>query len=141
MIFEALNSTESADDMLAVRILGAVYANKFRVVQKDLLDVQDGFKMIGTLLRLNSFLMNALVLKGEQHKAVWWSQQNKDIKEAVATHGKVDDKKALDAYAAVQSELINLRLQSSGFMVAEQTMISNALYRATLALKPYFTKG
>lgn len=132
---EALSSMESVDDQLAVRILVAVYALKFKVVQKTLLDVQDGFRMINTLLRLNSFLLNQEVLGGEKHRAVWWSQQHIDLKNGVKEHSKLDDKQRLNAYAKVQQYFVNLRHMSGAFMVPETALISDACFQAIQALK------
>ena len=137
-INQALSTAESLDDQLAVRILTAVYANKFRTVQRDLLDVQDPFKLIGALLRLNSFLMNSTVLKGESHKAVWWSQVHKDISKGVKEYGKVEDKALLQAYATVQNHLVDLRIKSGGFMLPETVLTSACLFNAIQDLRPMF---
>jgi DNA polymerase III gamma/tau subunit len=135
---EALSSAEGVDDQIAVKVLVAVYANKFKVVQKALLDVQDPFKMIGKLLQLNTFLMNQEVLNGEQHKSVWWSQLNKETLSGVREHGKIDTKKPLPAYAVVQQHLLDMRMQSGAFMVPETTLISAHCFQAISALKPYY---
>jgi len=139
-INQALSTAESLDDQLAVRILTAVYANKFRSVQRDLLDVQDPFKLIGSLLRLNSFLLNSTVLKGEQHKAVWWSQINKDIAKGVKDYSKVNEKQLLQAYGVVQNHLVDLRIKSGGFLLPETVLTSACLFNAIQELKPLFSK-
>jgi DNA polymerase III gamma/tau subunit len=137
-IDKALSTAESLDDQLAVRILTAVYANKFRTVQRDLLDVQDPFKLIGSLVRLNSFLMNSAVLKGEAHKSVWWSQINKDISKGVKEYSKVDERSLLQAYGVVQNHLVDLRIKSGGFMLPETILTSSCLFNAVQELKPMF---
>lgn len=137
-INEALSSVEGVDDQIAVKVLVSVYANKFRVIQKALLDVQDPFKMIGKLIQLNTFLLNQEVLNGDQHKSVWWSQINKDTLSGVREHGKIDTKKPLSAYAVVQQHLLNMRMQSGAFMVPETTLISAHCFEATQALKPHY---
>lgn len=137
-INEALSSVEGVDDQIAVKVLVAIYANKLKTIQKALLDVQDPFKMIGKLLQLNTFLMNQEVLNGEQHKSVWWSQINKDTLSGVKEFGKIDMKKPLEAYAVVQSVLVDLRMQSGAFMLPETTLISVAAFNAVQKLRPYF---
>jgi DNA polymerase III subunit gamma/tau len=140
-INEALATAESLDDQLAVRILTAVYANKFRTVQRDLLDVQDPFKLIGSLIRLNSFLMNSKVLKGDSHKSVWWSQVNKDVSKGVKEYGKIEESTLLTAYAIVQNHLVDLRLKSGGFLLPETVLTSACLFNATKELKPLYAKS
>lgn len=137
-IEEALNTIEGVDDELAVKILVSIYANKFSAIQKSLLDVQDGFKLIGRLLQLNSFLMNQSVLKGVSHKAVWWSQQNKDTLAGIKEFGKIDLDKPLPAFAMVQQHLLNLRMQSGAFMVGEAALISAHCFAAIQQLKPLY---
>lgn len=137
-INKALSTAESLDDQLAVRILTAVYANKFKTIQRDLLDVQDPFKLIGSLVRLNSFLMNSNVLKGEAHKAVWWSQINKDVLKGVKEYSRISDENKLVAYATVQNHLVDLRIKSGGFMLPETVITSACLFNAIQDIKPMF---
>lgn len=139
-IATALESTNSNDDQLAVKILLAVYANKLKVVQKSLLDITDSFKLIGTLMRLNSFLLNVLVLEGAQHKAVWWSQQHKELDSGIKQFSKVAEDKRLIAYNVVQSALVDMRARSGSFLVPEATLIGSCLFNATMAIKPYMEK-
>lgn len=139
---EALSSIEGNDDQLAVKILVAVYANKFKVVQKSLLDVQDPFKLIAKLLQFNTFLLNQEVLGGVQHKAVWWSQLNKEVLAGVKEHSKIDPKQYLLAFGLVQTSLVALRERSAAFLLPETTLISNAMFDAWQRLAPMFkTKG
>lgn len=136
-ILQALNSITGVDDELAVKIVVAVYANKFKAVQKALLDVQDPFKMIGKMLQINTFLLNQEVLNGIQHKSVWWSQTNRDALDGVKELGKIDEKRRVDAFATVQQHFLNLRAQSGAFMVPETTLISAHTYAAQQALRPF----
>lgn len=137
-IEEALSTSDGIDDQLAVKVLVAIYAGKFKKVQRALLDVQDPFKLIGKLLQLNTLLLNQHVLEGARHKAVWWSQLNKDTKEGVEQYGALKKGKELMAYATVQRVLVDLRARSGAFMVPETTLISTAAFEAIQLLKPYF---
>lgn len=136
-INEALSTVETIDDQIAVRALAAVYHNKFRLAVRALLDVQDGFRLINTLLRLNSFLMNVEVLKGEKHKNVWWSDMNKDLRDTVKKC-KLPEKDHLTAFNIVQSRLVELRMKSGAFMVPEVSLITDALFLASRDIQPMF---
>lgn len=138
-ITSAIESTENADEQIAVKVLLAVYANKLRIAQKAILDVQDAFKMIGALLRLNSFLLNNEVLKGEQHKAVWWSQQNRELLDGFKVHGLIKPSDRIQAFNRVQQIILDMRMRSAAFLVPEQTLISTNMYQATEALKDLYT--
>ena len=143
-IDEALSTTESLDDQIAVRILVAIYANKFKQAHRATLDIQDPFKMIGALLRLNSFLLNQLVLGVEKHKNVWWSQQNRELKDGVSKLAKIDPANYLMAFAVVQEKLVQLRSNSGAFMVGESVLISSGIWSAVEALTVrnlYITKA
>lgn len=129
---QVLQTVASNDDRAAVDVLAAVYQGKAASIYRRLLDVEDGFRFIGRLLTLNTFLINNQALKGEKHRAVWWSKYNGDLyalaKEALG------DRDQLEAYSTVQTRLIAIRSASGSFMVPETTLIGNGLYRAVREL-------
>lgn len=138
---QALGSTESRDQEIAVRALVGLYANKFRQVHTAILDVQEGFRMLKTLLYMNTFLLNHTALKGEKHKSVWYSKQNNDLLAGLKQYSKVEEGKELNAYAMVQSALVEMQLKAGSFLVSETTLISACLYEAQQRIKPLFVKG
>ena len=142
-IEDAISTTETADEMIAVKVLIACYTQKFKVLQKALLDVQDYFRFINVLVRLNSFMLNSTVLDGAQHKLVWYSQQNKDLEAGFKKYSGVSDKmQQIHIFSTVQAELVALKTQSSMFLVPELNLISAKLYEAVLKIKAlgYATK-
>lgn len=136
MVQQALGSTENRDQEIAVKALVGLYANKFRQVHRAILDVEDGFRMLKTLLYMNTFLLNHTALKGEKHKSVWYSKQNQDLLSGLKTFSKVKEGKELQAYAEVQSAMVDMQLKAGSFLVSEVSLISACLYEAQARIKP-----
>lgn len=135
-IEQALISTESKDQEIAVAALVGLYANKFRVAHRALLDTQDGFRMLKTLLFMNTFLLNHTALKGEKHKSVWYSEQNKELLAGIKELSKVKEGKELEAYATVQSCMVDMQMRAGQFAVAETSLMSATLFDALQRIRP-----
>jgi hypothetical protein len=112
-----------------MNILYEAYSGNLEGVYRHLLDTTDGYRMVSLLLGFNSFLINATVLKGEKHRAVWWNKNNKDLWTAVKEL-KID----LQGMSEVQNCLLEARARSGSFMVSEQQLLGDVLYRATTRL-------
>lgn len=139
-IEEALSSTESIDDQIAVKFLAAIYACKPKVMQRALLDVSDPFRLLKSVVTLNTWLLNQECLGVDTHKAVWYSTQNKELLAAVKGFTKIDPKKMIYGYAAVQEHIVDMKMKSAGFLVPETALMSATGFRAMAALKPYLLK-
>jgi len=135
---QALDSTESQDQQIAVKALVGVYAGKFRQAHRSLLDVTEGFRMLKTLLYMNTFLLNHTALKGEKHKSVWYSKQNLELLSGVKDYSKVREGQEFQAYATVQSVLVDLQLKAGSFLVSEASLISASLFEAIERIKPLY---
>lgn len=131
-VLQALESLETKDDALAVEVLASVYKKQMTSVYRRLLDVEQGFTFINKLLGLNRFLINNTVLKGERHRAVWWSENNKLIH--TTAKATVPENKALSCFTAVHSALINLKRESMTFTVNEIDLIGHHLALAVREL-------
>ena len=68
---EALALTSGNDDVLAARMLIAVYDRKYIAAHREILDVSDGFGFINKCMWLNWFMLNQIILKGARHPKVW----------------------------------------------------------------------
>lgn len=134
-IDEALSSLESADDALAVQIVTSIYQGKFKTAHRAALDVRDGYRTINTVFRLSQFLLHEHVLGGERNRNVWWSQINKDVKNAIQKLGTINPKKILDAHAVVQNHMVTMKQQASSFTVSEQSLLSNTAFVAITDLR------
>jgi DNA polymerase III gamma/tau subunit len=135
---EALDSTENQDQQVAVKALVGVYAGKFRQAHRALLDVTEGFRMLKTLLFMNTFLLNHTALKGEKHKSVWYSKQNLELLSGVKEYSKIRESQEFQAYATVQSVLVDLQLRAGSFLVSEASLISASLFEAIERIKPLY---
>jgi hypothetical protein len=135
---EVMQSTESKDDEVAVRILLGVYLGRFGMVQKALLDAEDPYALINKLLWLNTFMLNDTVLKGQRHPKVWTTKWNMELKAALREI-QGDKKEApsigLSTFAATQEALVELRTRAQSFLVPETNLIGAILYRLIAALK------
>ncbi len=133
---QALGSTENQDQQIAVKVLVGLYAGKFRQAHRALLDVTDGFRMLKTLLFMNTFLLNHTALKGERHKSVWYSKQNTELLAGIKEYSKVREGQEFQAYATVQSSLVDLQLKAGSFLVSETALISASVFEALERIKP-----
>lgn len=132
---EALSSGEANDDALAVRVMVATYARKFGPVHLALLDVQDHFRFILALLRLNNFMLSNTLLKGVKHKSVWWSKQHINLSEATKKIAKIPEGLESMVFGTVQTALVDLKFRSSSFVVPEVNLISSVLFETIQKLK------
>lgn len=128
----ALETADSQDEDLAIRVMACIYAEKFGKAHRAIIDVVEPFKFINTLIRLNTFLLNTEVLKNDSHKSVWFSKQNTDTKNSVK---EVLKKPPLEAYALVQSHFLSMKLKSLSFALPESSLISDTVYSAINDLK------
>jgi DNA polymerase III gamma/tau subunit len=128
----ALETTDSNDEELAVRVMACLYAENFSKAHRAIIDVSEPFKFINTLVRLNTFLMNTEVLKGDTHKSIWFSKQNNEMRASVL---KVIKRPNMPAFASVQRELLNMKLQSLSFVLPEHALISSTIFSSILSLK------
>lgn len=130
-LMRVITSTETNDDVLAVNALSYVYEGNLRGIYRSVLDIQEAFRFISKLLTMNSFLINAEVLSGEKHKSVWWSKPHIELNKSVKSRLEgIKGQALISLYSVVQSHLIDLRARSGAFMVNEQTLIADALYKA-----------
>jgi len=135
---EILSTTESSDDTNAIKILVGVYARKFSVVQRSILDVIDPFMIINKLLWLNGYLLNTYVLRGQKHPKVWFSKHNQDIAkqvEELVRKGVMEDKSRLQTFALTQTCLVKLKQQASSFLVPAENLLGAFLYELVRELK------
>jgi DNA polymerase III subunit gamma/tau len=139
-INEALSSTESIDDSVAIKYLIAIYANKPKAMQRALLDMANPFQVMNKVVTMNNWLLNQEALGVEKHKAVWWSKQNQELKDGLKEYAKLDQKKILHAYAAVNEHMVDMKMRASGFLVPEAALMSTVAFRAMQALAPYRVK-
>lgn len=123
-IAEVLQSTESSDDKLAVQVMLGVYSCQFKVVQRALLDVQDGFQFVKKLLWLNQYVMNTSILEGARHPKVWGSAGGKELMAAV-TKSKVK----LGMIVAANAYLIEATSMLQQFSTSPEELLSWKLYR------------
>jgi DNA polymerase III gamma/tau subunit len=129
----ALESMESSDDALAVEVLAAVYRRKLELVYRHLLDVQNGFQFISKLLTLNKFLISNHVLKGEKHRAVWFSKSNIEISKIVKTEFEsMSASQFLALLSVVQAQLVDLKREAGSFLVNETDAVA---YRLSIAIR------
>lgn len=121
-VSEILQVSESKDDKLVVPIVVGTLTGKFKLVQRNLIDVQDGFSMINKLLWASQFLVNNAVLEGERHPKVWWSPTNKEL-------ANLTKDVPFGHLAALSAAMIEVKSKSQAFGVGETELISFHLYK------------
>ncbi len=128
----ALETVDSNDEELAVRVMACMYAENFTKAHRAVIDVSEPFKFINTLIRLNTFLLNTEVLKGDTHKSIWFSKQNNDMKASVL---KVIKRQNILAFGVVQQEFLDMKLKSLSFALPEHALISSTIFSVINCLK------
>lgn len=126
-----LASSESADDVLALTVMEAVYKGAFKVVQRSLLDVKEGFTFINKLMWLNSYVLNNMVLEGARHPKVFGSQHARTL----ASRAK---DVSLGQLAACHATLVEVKSQAAAFATSPEELLSARLYRL---IKEIHAKG
>jgi DNA polymerase III gamma/tau subunit len=139
-IAEALSSMESIDDAVVIKYLVAIYAQKPKAMQKALLDVQDPFRVLQKAVTMNNWLLNKEALGVESHKNVWYSKQNQEILDGIKQFAKLNEKKRIQAFAAVNEHMVDMKFKAAGFMVPETALMSVMAFRAMASVKPYLEK-
>jgi DNA polymerase III gamma/tau subunit len=129
-IATVLKSTESSDDKLAVQVMLGVYGCQFKVVQRSLLDIQDGFQFVKKLMWLNQYAMNTTVLDGARHPKVWGSAGGKEV--LAATKGKI----TMGMMAAVNASMVETVGILQQFATSPEELLSARLYRLIKELDP-----
>ncbi len=130
---DALDTTEAGDEDIAVRLLLCIYAKKFSKAHRAIMDVQDPFRFVNTLFRLNTFLLNSEVLGVDSHKSVWYSAQNKNLKQGVREVLGKDVKPVLH-FAKVQEHLVWLKGATMSFSIPETALLSSFALKAIESL-------
>lgn len=135
---DVISSTTTRDDEVAVMVMVGIYAMKFSVVQRSLLEATDSFGLINKLLWLNGFMLNYHILKGEKHPKLWFNKNNLELRskvEGLVQEKHLEEKNKLHIFALTQTYLVRLRQQASSFLVPEQNLIGGILYDLIKELK------
>ena len=121
-----LDTIEASDDKLVAQIIFNIYARQFGKVQRSILDMQDGFTFINSLLRTNEYLLNSFVLNGERHRKVWPSKINKDLTDMMKA-AKLNP--TLGAIALVNERLVEIKSLAMTFATSTESLLSAKLFR------------
>lgn len=119
-----LSSTETSDDKLAATVLLAIYAGQFKVVQRSLLDIQEGFMFVTKLLWMNNYILNTAVLEGARHRKVWSSPAGYALKKE-ADRLKV----SLGTLAATNAMLVETKAVAATFATSPEELLSARIYK------------
>lgn len=127
-VADVLKSMESSDDALALTLMTALYDKQFKIVQRTLLDVTDGFQFITKLIWLNQYVLNTMVLEGARHPKVWASAGGK------ALYAKSKGV-TLGTLAACNATLVAAKADAQTFATEPTTVLSVKLYELIRGLK------
>jgi DNA polymerase III delta prime subunit len=128
---ETLSTVESADDVLAARLMVAVYTRQYGEVVKALLDVQDPFMFVKRCQWISSFMLNVKALDGAKHKKIWWSPANREVHTKTKSLGMT-----LGTLAHVNSVLVKCQTASSQITASVPDMLASDLYFLIKDMKP-----
>lgn len=139
-----ISGAGSADDIVAVQFLTAVYAGKFVGAQKALLSMNDPVTFINKVTWCAWFMLNSSVLKGARHPKVWGSAHSTQLQKqtnALFDELELPESKRLNILAEVSSRVVKLRLQSGAFSVDESMALSCFAWDTIKELKPLYSTG
>lgn len=135
---DALTLGSGNDDVLAVRMLTAVYDRKYIAAHRQVLDITDSFSFMNKCLWLNWFMLNQLVLKGERHPKVWGNAHSFELlkqAKAVFEAGNVTREQQVTIVSDVMNTLTTLKTSTGAFAVDEKMALSTALWGLISELK------
>lgn len=130
--------SESSLEVQAVRILTAVYARKFSAVQREILDVTDGFGLINKMLYANWFILNDLILKGQRHPKVWGSKPAYQLRtnlNDLDSFSSLEQAKKIAMVGMVSTRLAALLSQSKSFSIPEDIAVSQFAFNLIMELR------
>jgi DNA polymerase III delta prime subunit len=134
-----LQSSQTEDDFTIIKILAAVYAQKFSSAQKEILNLKDGFGSINKMLNTNWFILNHIVLKGARHPKVWGNKNSFELVKVFETiveqKGPANVTEQVRLLGFVQDALTQLKFKAQAFALPEQMAISSTVFNVIQTLK------
>lgn len=135
---EALAQGSGNDEVLAVRMLTAVYARKYIAAHRQILDVADSFGFINKCIWLNWFVLNQLVLKGARHPKVWATKPGLTLWEQAQSlfeEGGISREAQVSIVSDTMIALTQLKMGSGAFAVDEKVAMSTAMWNLISGMK------
>lgn len=122
---EVLSSFEAVDDELAIRVMVSIYSQHYAPAVVALLDVQDHFRFVNSLMWASQHMLNVAVLEGKRHPQVkHWARVNKEVDRQTSKF-----KLTLGQIAKVNEAMVNLKAESLAFQVDAVSLLSARIYR------------
>ena len=120
-----LSTFQAADDDLAIQVMTSIYAQKYAPAVRALLDVQDHFRFINSLLWCSQHMLNVAVLEGKRHPQIkYWARVNKEVERNTSKL-----KLTLGQLAQVNEAMVNIKAESLNFQVDAVSLLSARIYR------------
>ncbi len=126
-----LSTFQAADDDLAIEVMTSIYSVKYQPAVLALLDVQDHFRFVNSLLWCSQHMLNVAVLGGKRHPQVkHWARVNREVESRTRKL-----KLTLGQLAMVNEAMVNLKAESLNFQVDAVSLLSARIYRLVKSLK------
>ena len=120
-----LSTFQAADDDLAIKVMTSIYSQQYKPAVLALLDVQDHFRFVNSLLWCSQHMLNAAVLEGKRHPQMkYWARVNKEVEKNTAKL-----KLTLGQLALVNEAMVNIKAESLNFQVDAVSLLSARIYR------------
>lgn len=120
-----LSTFQAADDDLAIEVMTSIYAQQYKPAVRALLDVQDHFRFVNSLLWCSQHMLNAAVLAGKPHPHMkYWARVNREVQRRTTKL-----KLTLGQLAAVNEAMVNIKAESLNFQVDAVSLLSARIYR------------
>lgn len=116
-----LSSVESSEEQIAIDYVTGLYKGQYAQCCKAVLDSNDHFSLVNTIIRMNSYMMYTAVLKGQRSNKVWPSSTTTKCAKAVGAQ-------SLGAYALVNSKLAELKSQVMQFATGTDLLLTACAY-------------
>lgn len=126
-----LSTFQAADDDLAIEVMTSIYSLQYAPAVRALLDVQDHFRFVNSLLWSAQHMLNVAVLDGKRHPQVkYWARVNKEVERRTAKL-----KLTLGQIAAVNEAMVNIKAESLNFQVDAVSLLSARIFRLIKEMK------
>lgn len=123
-----ISSIESSDEQNAIAYLSGIYHKQYGQAVKAILNTDDYFSFVNTVIRMNNFMMYSAVLQGEKSSKVWKSSANLKCQKEVGPQ-------SLGNYAFVNANLAKLKSELMQFATGADLLLTSCAYNSIIGLK------
>lgn len=121
-------SIDTQDDENAISYLSGIYHKQYAQCCRAVLNTDDYFSFVNSIIRMNNFMMYTAVLQGEKSSKVWKSSANLKCQKEVGPQ-------SLGNYALVNAKLAKLKSDMMQFATGTDMLLTACAYECIIEFK------